>query len=43
MLSKFKQWLFPSPEELELRKQGLQRRIAERKSKSQPVPFPPGG
>ena len=36
MLSKFKQWLFPSPEELELRKQELQRRIAERKSKSQP-------
>ena len=36
MLSKFKQWLFPSPEELELRKQELQQRIAERKSKSQP-------
>ena len=36
MLSKFKQWLFPSPEELELRKQELQLRIAERKSKSQP-------
>ena len=36
MLSKFKQWLFPSPKELELRKQELQRRIAERKSKSQP-------
>ena len=36
MLSKFKQWLFPSPGELELRKQELQRRIAERKSKSQP-------
>ena len=36
MLPKFKQWLFPSPEELELRKQELQRRIAERKSKSQP-------
>ena len=36
MLSKFKRWLFPSPEELELRKQELQRRIAERKSKSQP-------
>ena len=36
MLSKFKQWLFPSPEELELRKQELQRRIAERKNKSQP-------
>ena len=35
MLSKFKQWLFPSPEELEIRKQELQRRIAERKSKSQ--------
>ena len=37
MLSKFKQWLFPSPEKLELRKQELQRRIAERKSKSQPA------
>ena len=36
MLSKLKQWLFPSPEELELRKQELQRRIADRKSKSQP-------
>ena len=36
MLSKFKQWLFPSPEELKLRKQELQRRIDERKSKSQP-------
>ena len=36
MLSKFKQWLFPSPKELELRKQELQRRIDERKSKSQP-------
>ena len=36
MLSKFKRWLFPSPEELELRKQELQRRIAERKSRSQP-------
>jgi hypothetical protein len=36
MLSKFKQWLFPSPEGLELRKQELQQRIAERKSKSQP-------
>ena len=36
MLSKFKQWLFPSPEELELRKQELQLRIVERKSKSQP-------
>ena len=35
MLSKFKQWLFPSPEKLELRKQELQRRIAERESKSQ--------
>ena len=35
MLSKFKQWLFPSHEDLELRKQELQRRIAERKSKSQ--------
>ena len=40
MLSKFKQWLFPSPEELELRKQELQRRIAERKSKSQPEAVP---
>ena len=36
MLSKFKRWLFPSPEELELRKQELQRRIDERKGKSQP-------
>ena len=36
MLSKFKQWLFPSPEELELRKQELRRRIDERKSNSQP-------
>ena len=36
MLSKFKQWLFPSPEELKLRKQELQRRIAERGGKSQP-------
>ena len=36
MLSKFKQWLFPSPEELELRKQELQQRIADRKNKSQP-------
>ena len=36
MLSKFKHWLFPSPEELKLRKQELQRRIDERKSKSQP-------
>ena len=36
MLSKLKQWLFPSPEELELRKQELQWRIADRKSKSQP-------
>ena len=45
MLSKFKQWLFPSPEELEIRKQELRRQIAERKNKSQPevairVPFP---
>ena len=38
MLSKLKQWLFPSPEELELRKQELQRRIDERKGKSQPEP-----
>ena len=38
MLSKFKQWLFPSPEELELRKQKLQRRIDDRKGKSQPEP-----
>ena len=38
MLSKLKQWLFPSPEELELRKQELQRRIDERKSKPQPEP-----
>ncbi|MYC38259.1 MAG: hypothetical protein F4X66_15300 [Chloroflexi bacterium] len=36
MLSKFKQWLFPSPEELERRKQELRRRIAERENKSQP-------
>ena len=36
MLSKFKRWLFPSPEELELRKQELQRPIVERKSRSQP-------
>ena len=35
MLSKFKQWLLPSPEKLDLRKQELQRRIAERESKSQ--------
>ncbi len=35
MLSRFKQWLFPSPEELELRKQELRRRIDERKGKSQ--------
>ena len=46
MLSKFKQWLFPSPEELELRKKHLQGSLAERKSKSQPeavtcVSFPP--
>ena len=38
MLSKFKQWLFPSPEKLDLRKQELQRRIDERKGKSQPEP-----
>ena len=38
MLSNLKQWLFPSPEELELRKQKLQRRIDERKGKSQPEP-----
>ncbi len=36
MLSKFKQWFFPSSEELELRKHGLRRRIDERKGKSQP-------
>ena len=36
MLSKFKQRLFPSPEELGLRKQELRRRIAERENKSQP-------
>ncbi len=36
MLSKFKRWLFPPPEELELRKQELRRRIDERKGKSQP-------
>ena len=36
MLSKLKQWFFPSPEELEIRKRELRRRIAERKNKSQP-------
>ena len=36
MLSKFRQWLFPSREELELRKQELRRQIAERENKSQP-------
>ena len=36
MLSKFKQWLFPPPEELEVRKQDLQGRLAERRNKSQP-------
>ena len=36
MLSKFKQLLFPSREELERRKQELRRRIAERENKSQP-------
>ena len=35
MLSKFRRWLFPDREELERRKHELQRRVAERKSKSQ--------